>query len=1634
MVTQIKTLGKYHILERLVTSPLAEVYKVKTVGIAGFEKLQVLKRVTPRYCAQPEFVRAFIDEAKISFTLNHRNIEQVFEFGRLENELFVATEYIPGVNLEEVLHQAQEQRWTAPVGLVCYLMGEVAAGLDYAHRKTDQGGRAVGLIHCDLGPHNIACSFEGSVKILEFGSARAAWQTVPAADRPRTLPRYLSPEQVRGEPLTPATDIFSFGVILWEALTGRPLFDGDTIETVLQNVLYASIPPPDAVNEEVPPPLTELTVACLERRVERRPASANELQLKLHRIQRDVGAVIGSRALSSFLQQLFPEHNETRDVRQVSARRRSAPPRPPPPSSRVPDLLDAAAELAQPPNPPPLPVSDRLTPEATQRPRGRSEAAVQARRRRTTEEARVAGLLRSTRYPDDDPAPARSGGGRPASRGASEGPRPGSAASSQEKTPSIFPPEGSVSHDVSLTGLDGPRTGSSSRLEGSRTGSRTGLDAPPTASEPALAAEPSEAPATLDGPRTDGGRSSREDLEALAKATQPDAPPVSGASPPAPDPLGTPSPTLLAQPLGEKKRFIAVALRFDGLTAPSSEALQLIADIAYKLEGLLHDHDGQWVVALFGLPVADEHDIVAAVRFVHDVRDALEHLYQAGNDTWPGQDAGGHSHPAVRAALRAGTARITSGTDGGSYQVLGNTIEDTLALAEHAARSAIYLTGAAARLAAQHYRVGEAPSFERRGKSTRCHRLLGPRSGASEKRQASDALVGREMEIKAIRGAWRECAVQHDQRTVLVVGEPGVGKTSLVDDFLQRHVGEARVLYAAGRPHRRASPYALVIDLLGSLTGTPNASSTRGKARALDGLRGLLSGEDERLRDETLEILSAVLQPGAGTVADSGIGFSGRRVYEAVRLVLNRVARLAPLVVAIEDLHWADGSSLDCVRSLVERGEDATGQLLFLVSARPEEGFDHAAWNGFPQLSTVVLHELDQGDRQRLIGDELGEGVGDKLRQEVERRAGGNPFYIRELCRALAESPPAGAAEIPATIRGVIASRVDRLPSDVKLVLQHATVIGPSFREGILTQLLARNPARALGLLRNRRILAPGVSAVGAPAVGLGVSEQFERTWTFRHVLVQEVVYDSLSSVDRRALHQRVSEILRRRASRGFVDPPLELARHLELAGLAREAGEHYLRAAHEAAATYAHEEALELFGRALRLAEGNPALQFEALAGRERIHGRLAQHDQQALDLDALRRLCGDDPARVSEVRTREAVFLLRGGELYRALECAERAEEAAGRAGDELLRGEALRLRGEAYGRLNDHGRAIDAASRALAIFEGANAPAHQVRARLGLGRICLMQARYDDALQHYDPALELIKQTGDRWQEHLLRNNLAVVYACRGDFSRAIDEAMYSLRLCQQFGDRAREGDNASVLGIVHLAIGMHESARQYLEDALAIHRETASPWGEADTLVYAGLLETAEGNYSRALELLEQARGLAEPMGARYITVAARNAIAWTLCDRNQPGDAAKAVDEATEAFETARQAQIVVGEIPGLSRAARGTALLGNLEAARALSRRAVELLDEQRLIEGAEEEIHYTHYRILRALGEAGAGEWLERAHSTYLTKMAALEDPEARQAFSERVRLNVAIRRDYLKNWETLTGSTIDRTEERVV
>src|SRR5262245_19779598 len=266
--------GKYHVLQRIAQGGMAEVYKVKTVGIAGFEKVQALKRILPHSAREGRFIRSFIDEARIAVELTHRNIVQVFDFGKADGELFLAMELIEGKDLRTLLADAVARDLLPPPEIAAYIVSEVAAGLDYAHRKTDVYGGALGIVHCDVSPSNVMLSTEGYVKILDFGISRATFASALERRRLRGKPRYMAPEQTYGDAPTAASDVFALGIIAWELFTGLPLFRGGDVKSILEAVRRTNPPRVDRMNPAVPKEIVDAIAIALQREPSQRGSAA----------------------------------------------------------------------------------------------------------------------------------------------------------------------------------------------------------------------------------------------------------------------------------------------------------------------------------------------------------------------------------------------------------------------------------------------------------------------------------------------------------------------------------------------------------------------------------------------------------------------------------------------------------------------------------------------------------------------------------------------------------------------------------------------------------------------------------------------------------------------------------------------------------------------------------------------------------------------------------------------------------------------------------------------------------------------------------------------------------------------------------------------------------------------------------------------------------------------------------------------------------------------------------------------------------------------------------------------------------------------------------------------------------------
>lgn len=299
-------IGRYEIIGRLAVGGMAELYLARVTGLEGFRKLVVLKRILPERAANKEFVRMFLDEARLAALLQHPNIAQVYDIGSVDGHYFFTMEYVHGESLQKVLAASRFAGRDVPLDQAIAIGAGIAAGLHHAHEKTDPEGRPLGIVHRDVSPSNVLVTYEGGVKVVDFGVAKAAERQ--AKTRAGTLKgkvAYMSPEQCRGEHIDRRSDVFSIGIVLYELTTGVRPFQGENEFTVLQHITARDPPPPSAVRPGYPAALEKIVLRSLRRDPEERYPTAQALQVDLEAFAREQKLLVSSVALASFMEQLF---------------------------------------------------------------------------------------------------------------------------------------------------------------------------------------------------------------------------------------------------------------------------------------------------------------------------------------------------------------------------------------------------------------------------------------------------------------------------------------------------------------------------------------------------------------------------------------------------------------------------------------------------------------------------------------------------------------------------------------------------------------------------------------------------------------------------------------------------------------------------------------------------------------------------------------------------------------------------------------------------------------------------------------------------------------------------------------------------------------------------------------------------------------------------------------------------------------------------------------------------------------------------------------------------------------------------------------------------------------------------------
>lgn len=299
--------GQYRLLEKVAIGGMAELFKAKQMGLEGFQRIVAVKRILPHLASNSDFVTMFIDEAKLAAQLNHPNIVHIYDLGKTDDAYFIAMEYVEGRDLRSIMKESEPLGKTIPLSAAVYITKKLCSALHYAHTAKDSDGKPMKLVHRDVSPQNILISSSGEVKLVDFGIAKAASKashTQSGALKGKLL--YMSPEQAWGKTLDGRSDIFSLGIVLFEMLTGRKLFYGDSEMSIIERVREAKLPDFEQYKDIIPPQLEKIIRKALEKDPDRRYRDARSLETDLEKFVRNMGITATTYDVVAFLNEIFP--------------------------------------------------------------------------------------------------------------------------------------------------------------------------------------------------------------------------------------------------------------------------------------------------------------------------------------------------------------------------------------------------------------------------------------------------------------------------------------------------------------------------------------------------------------------------------------------------------------------------------------------------------------------------------------------------------------------------------------------------------------------------------------------------------------------------------------------------------------------------------------------------------------------------------------------------------------------------------------------------------------------------------------------------------------------------------------------------------------------------------------------------------------------------------------------------------------------------------------------------------------------------------------------------------------------------------------------------------------------------------
>jgi predicted ATPase/class 3 adenylate cyclase len=927
--------------------------------------------------------------------------------------------------------------------------------------------------------------------------------------------------------------------------------------------------------------------------------------------------------------------------------------------------------------------------------------------------------------------------------------------------------------------------------------------------------------------------------------------------------------------------------------------------------GWIEKFIGDAVMAIFGIPTAQESDPERAVRAALDMQAALAELNEQLQ-----RERG--IRLAMRVGVNTGPVVVShlGGRQGEDFAVVGDPVNLASRLEHAAPIGGILISHDTYRHVRGVFDVLPQPPLSVKGKTEPIQayvvRGVRPRGFQTYGRDAQGEetpLVGRDSDLGVLQAALNAVREQRSARLVTIAGDAGMGKSRLLEAFIawiERAPDQAWLFRgrAGQEPGRR--PYALLRDLFAfrfHIQDSDRASEARQKLE--QGIAGFMGAEGAERAPFIGHLIGFDFSasPHLHGILDNARQLRDRAFHYLAQF-FEAVTEDHPLVICLEDIHWADDSSLEAIEYLLRACEQLP--VLFVALARPTLFERRPGWSVNPPAhSRLWLRPLSDEESRHLVAELLRRApdAPAALIDLVVSRSEGNPFYLEELIKMLIEDGVIVAdgdrwrvehtrlaeARVPPTLTGVLQSRLDALPPSERATLQQASVVGRVFWDAAVARLSAEVRA-GQAASETRRGTAPraatsrdtrDLASIARTLVSLEAllkkdltllrfSSSFEGTqeYIFKHALLHQVAYDSVLRRHRRAYHTQAAEWLIAHSGERVGEYAGLIGEHFERAGAPARAAEWYARAARQAQAIYASDEAVAFYQKVLALlpdsADVAQALRradaYEGLGEMLLWQGRYSEAAGGYAAMRDAAATAGDAVAQarawygLAEVRERQ-------GDYQAARSSAGEVERIAQMIGADIERAMALLLQGWCAFNLGDMAAALVLAEQALLLATEHDAMREMARGLNLLGVIHKASGRYASAAEAMHGALALHRELGDRLRVGGTLNNLGLTAEARGDYERAAVHYQAALTLARDIKDRELEFLSLRNLGGAQVGLGDYQAGEMQLRQALLLAE--AAGWADR-SLIYSRLSAAAlaQHDLAGALGAAQQALGLAQ----------------------------------------------------------------------------------------------------------------------------------------------------------------------------